>query len=109
MKVNKVLCDRVFNIKPARHCLAGLSDRERIRLNNIEYNVDSMRPIVTTMDNDELAAFPSKISNIILLRTKGITPMKPPRILVFYHPGKTELRTHLKNVACYFDLKTVSV
>lgn len=104
-----MLCDRVFNIKPSRNALAGLSDRERIKLNNIEYNVESMRPIVTTMDKDELKAFPSKISNIVLMRAKGITPMKPPRVLVFYHPGRTELRTHLKNVAAYFDLKCLSI
>lgn len=109
LRQHKVLCDRVFNLIPTKHEIAQLSDRDRIKYNNIEYCVDSMRPIVTTMNKDELAAFPSKISNVVLLRTKGITPVKPPRVLVFYHPCRTELKTHLKSVASYFDLRGVSI
>lgn len=68
-----------------------------------------MSPIVTVLDEDELKAFPSKISNIIKLRVKGLTPAKPPRVLIFHHPGRTELRALIKNVAVYFDLKNLSV
>lgn len=101
--------DRVFNIKPDHRELANLDPTTTLQLKNIEYIVESLRPIVLTMDPQELKAFPSKISNYVRLRSKPFTPVKPPKIIVFYHPARTELRAYLKNLADYFDLKTVTM
>lgn len=109
MKEHRIMCDRVFYLKPTDEHVSNLSEKDRIIFNNIDYNVNSMTPIVTTMTPNELEAFPSKISNIVLLRTKGITPAKPPRVLVFHHPCRTELKSQLQNVASYFDLRFLSL
>lgn len=101
--------DRVFNLKPNSENIHQLSESNALQLNNIEYIAESLRPIVLTMDQDELKSFPSKILNYVRLRMKRITPVKPPKIIVFSHPARTELRSHLKNVADYFDLKSVSL
>lgn len=109
LKKAKIMFDRVFNLKPNPENMPQLLDNKALQLNNIEYIVDSLRPIVLTMDEIELAAFPSKIMNCVKLRMKSITPAKQPKIILFSHPARTELRTHLKNVADYFDLKRVSL
>ena len=87
LKANRLMCDRVFNLKPNHSIIHQLQPDVKIQLEDLEYIVTSLRPIVTTMDQDELITFPSKISNIVRLRQKRVTPVKPPKIIVFYHPG----------------------
>lgn len=109
LKVGKILCDRVFHIKPDFENLGNLDESTKLKLNNIEYISQSLRPILVTMDQTQLGAFPSKISNLVKIRAKGMTPARFPKILIFYHPARTELRTQLKNVASYFDLQCISL
>lgn len=70
---------------------------------------ENIRDITTVIDRHDLLEFPHKISNLIKLNHKNITPRIQPRIIFYCHPARSELLPLIEAAARYYDLPVISL
>lgn len=80
-----------------------------IECDNLEHIATSLKDVTTVVTESDFAEFPMKISNIIKLKQKRVTPKRPPRIIIYHHPARSSMSKCIQDAAHYYDLPVISV